>query len=159
MGLSQVLDMDVIPHSRSVPGGVIVSKDCEDVTPKRGVDGVWDEMGLGVVALPNGPILRGPSSVEIPQADVREPVGHVEVTKDLLDNQLGSTVRVYRTRDAILGNGLNFWDSVHSTSGTENHGNLSISQNCLKKAKAAGNIVLPILRWIRHAFAYVRGGG
>ena len=95
--------MNIIANAGPVRRVVIFSEQLHAAPqPRRGPQGVGDEVGFGIVLLADLPVRAGAGRIEVAQCRVAQAFATRDITQHLLHSELGAPV------DADWGLGLGF---------------------------------------------------
>ena len=104
MGISQIINMNIVANTRPVRGVVIRTKDGDIGSTSIGDrQHKWDEMRFGVVAFAKLTLRVRPRSIEIAQADPAQPIRRGTGLYHALDKQLALAIRIDRTERMFFG--------------------------------------------------------
>ena len=160
MGLHQVPDVNVIPDTGAVGGGVVVAEDAHMVPLAQGTlkdDG--DQVGLGVVVLADAGIGVGAGSVEVAKGGIFDAVGLVTPAEKPLNGQLAAAIGVDGIGAVRLLNGLFLRLAVGGGGGGEHNALHAVVFHGGEDTGGPAHIVVIVFQGVGYALCHQRESG
>src|SRR2546423_3244559 len=139
VGICNVENVDVISDASSIRGGIVRAKNIDLRKKAAGsVEYAWDEVSFHAMIFAK--FLGGTCGIEIPQGHVvKLGVGFV-VRENLLEHQLGLSVRIDGRLAMVLGNGNDLGLAIGGRSGRENKFLDTVTGDSIQQIHAASHV-------------------
>lgn len=158
MGLGEVGDVDVVPHTGAVGGGVVLAVDGDGFAPpERDLQHDGDQVGLGVVAFAQARV--GAGDVEVAQAGRTDAVHARELGQCGVDGGLGGAVGVAGADGGVLADLGGFGFAVDGGGGGEDDACDAVGAHGLQQGQRAADVAVPVALGAGHRFGHHRAGG
>ncbi|MNH18388.1 hypothetical protein D3C79_780880 [compost metagenome] len=148
--------MNVVTNAGAIRGVVITTKHGHRIASAGGgLENQRYQVGFRLMALAQLPVRVGPRSIEITQANRLQPVGTIEILKDLLDHPLAQPIRVDRCLAVRFVDGYIQRVAVHRSAGREHQPLDARIHHGLQQCQGSRYVVLIVLARGAHRLAHL----